>query len=149
MSEDTILEFRDISKRFPGVQALDRVSFGVKRGEVHAIVGENGAGKSTLMKIAAGLYQSDNGRIFLSGQPVQIRGAHQALGLGIAMVPQELNLVPEMAVAENILLGMEPRRTLGIVNTQQLHRKASEILATLGLGIDTHEKVKNLTVAQQ
>ncbi len=149
MSEDTILEFRDISKSFPGVQALDHVSFNVKRGDVHAIVGENGAGKTTLMKIAAGLYQPDDGHVLVNGQQVQIRDAQQALGLGIAMVPQELNLVPEMTVAENILLGIEPRQILGMVDTQQLHRKACEILASLGLGIDTHEKIKNLTVAQQ
>lgn len=149
MSEDTILEFRDITKSFPGVQALDHVSFGVKRGEVHAIVGENGAGKTTLMKIAAGLYQPDEGQLFLNGQHVRIKDAQQALELGIAMVPQELNLVPEMTVAENILLGIEPRRVIGMVDTQQLHRRAWEILAPLGLNINTHQKIKNLTVAQQ
>lgn len=149
MNNNAILEFRDISKGFPGVQALDHVSLGVNGGEVHAIVGENGAGKSTLMKIAAGLYQSDDGQVVLKGQPVDIKSAGQALSLGIAMVPQELNLVPEMTVAENILLGIEPRNSLGVIDRRQLHRRASEILASLGVGMDTYQKVKHLSVAEQ
>jgi ABC-type sugar transport system ATPase subunit len=145
----TVLAFRGISKSFPGVKALDDVNLDVKRGEVHAIVGENGAGKSTLMKIAAGIYQPDSGQISLNGEPVQITSAQRALRLGIAMVPQELNLVPEMTVAENILLGAEPRKALGVVDWQRLRQQACEILAALGVGIDVQQKVKNLTVAQQ
>jgi ribose transport system ATP-binding protein len=146
---DTLLAFRGISKSFPGVQALDDVNLDVRRGEVHAIVGENGAGKSTLMKIAVGIYQPDSGQIVVTGEQVQVTSAQRALQLGIAMVPQELNLVPEMTVAENILLGAEPRRALGVVDWQKLRQRASEILATLGVGLDVQQKVKNLTVAQQ
>jgi ribose transport system ATP-binding protein len=149
MNNDTILEFRDISKSFPGVQALDRISFSVKRGEVHAIVGENGAGKSTLMKIAAGLYELDEGQLILKGQPWQIHSAGEALALGIAMVPQELNLVPEMSVAENVLLGIEPLHSLGVVDRQQLYQKAGEILVSLGVSTDHNQKLKHLSVAEQ
>lgn len=148
-NNDTILEFREISKSFPGVQALDHVSLSVKRGEVHAIVGENGAGKSTLMKIAAGLYQLDDGQVILNGQPVNLKSTGEALASGIAMVPQELNLVSEMMVAENILLGIEPRNKIGVVDRRQLHRKASEILASLSVDVNTYQRLKNLSVAEQ
>ena len=137
MATENILEFVQISKSFPGVQALDQVSFAVHRGEVHAVMGENGAGKSTLMKIIAGLYQPDGGEILLDGKSVAIKDAHRALHLGIAMVPQELNLIPEMSVAENILLGMEPKGLLGIVDRRRQQRQARETLASLGLaGVD-------------
>jgi ABC-type sugar transport system ATPase subunit len=149
MNHDTILEFCDVSKSFPGVHACDHISFDVKRGQVHAIVGENGAGKSTLMKITAGLYQLDDGELQIEGEPAVIRDAQQALQLGIGMVPQELNLVPEMMVAENILLGIEPRQGLGMVDRKELHRRSSEVLASLGIGIDTYQKVKMLSVANQ
>lgn len=149
MTGDTLLAFRGISKGFPGVQALDDINLEIRRGEVHAIVGENGAGKSTLMKIAAGIYQPDSGQVSLNGETVQISSAQRALQLGIAMVPQELSLVPEMTVAENILLGAEPRMALGMVDISKLRERACEILATLGVGLDVQQKVKNLTVAQQ
>lgn len=148
MTAEPILQFRSISKSFPGVQALEDVSLDVMRGEILAIMGENGAGKSTLMKIAAGLYHPDKGDILLNGQPAIIRDAQKALALGIGMVPQELNLVTEMNVAENLLLGIEPRRGV-LVNKSQLHRSASQLLASLNIGIDTYQKVKYLTVAQQ
>jgi ABC-type sugar transport system ATPase subunit len=149
MGDDTILEFRNISKSFPGVQALDQVSLSVKRGEVHAIVGENGAGKSTLMKIAAGLYQPDGGQVLLDGQPVSLRSAGKALALGVAMLPQELNLVPEMTVAENVLLGIEPHNRLGVIDQRQVRHKAGEILASLGMSVHLAEKLNHLSVAEQ
>jgi len=147
--DNIILDFREISKSFTGVRALDNVSFAVKRGEVHSIMGENGAGKSTLMKIAAGLLLQDSGQIYLNEQNIHIKNAHQALKLGIAMVPQELNLVPEMTVAENILLGIEPRHILGIVDRKELHRKASEALASLGMTVNTQQMIKKLSIAEQ
>jgi len=149
MSEDTILEFRNISKKFPGVQALDDVSVSIRRGEVHAIVGQNGAGKSTLMKIAAGLYMPDSGQILLDGRPVNIRSAGEALALGIAMIPQELNLVPEMSVAENILLGIEPRVALGVVDRAAAHRRAHQILESLNVNIEPGDRAGRLSVAEQ
>ncbi len=149
MSSDAFVEFRNISKSFPGVRALDQVSASVRRGEVHAVVGQNGAGKSTLMKIAAGLYQPDSGEILLDGQPVHIRSAGEALALGIAMIPQELNLVPEMTVAENILLGIEPRQALGMVDRLASRRKARQILDSLDVTIDTGTRLGHLSVAEQ
>jgi ABC-type sugar transport system ATPase subunit len=104
------LQMRDISKSFPGVKALHRVSLEVQKGEVHAIVGENGAGKSTLMKILAGLYNADEGSIEILGKPVGAMTPREARDLGIGMIYQELNLVPDLTVAENISLGAIPRR---------------------------------------
>jgi ABC-type sugar transport system ATPase subunit len=149
MAEDTILEFRHITKEFPGVKALDQIDLKIRRTEIHAIVGENGAGKSTLMKIAAGLYQPDEGEVILAGQAVQLKNAEEALKLGIAMVPQELNLVPEMTVAENILLGIEPRHRFGVVDRAEAERRSREILHSLGLTIETKLKLKLLSVAEQ
>jgi ribose transport system ATP-binding protein len=150
MNMENILEFREISKRFPGVQALDRVTFAVRRGEVHAVMGENGAGKSTLMKIVAGLYQPDSGEIRLDGKPITMKDTHRALQLGIAMVPQELNLIPEMSIAENILLGMEPRHALGVVDRRRQLQQAKAALASLGLEtLDVSQRVKALSVAEQ
>lgn len=149
MDANLILEFRNISKHFPGVRALQDVSFGVRTGEVHAIVGENGAGKSTLMKIAAGLSVPDGGQVLLDGQPVALRDAHHALRLGIAMVPQELNLVPEATVAENILLGIEPRGALGVVKRREQTQRAREVLDSLGISIDPARKALSLSVAEQ
>lgn len=149
MAGKTLLEFQNISKTFPGVKALDSVSFSVEQGEVHAIVGENGAGKSTLMKIVSGLYRQDSGVIVLSGQAAHITNPQQALALGIAMVPQELNLVPDMTVAENIMLNIEPRSALGLIDRRQLHQQASEVLNSLEVQIDTHRVLKKLSVAEQ
>ncbi|MCC8108633.1 MAG: ATP-binding cassette domain-containing protein, partial [Planctomycetes bacterium] len=99
-----------ISKRFPGVVALDNVRLSVQPGEVHAVVGENGAGKSTLMKILAGAYEKDGGRLFLDGNEVDIRGPLHAQELGIAIIYQNLNMVPDLTAAENIFIGRFPRR---------------------------------------
>jgi ABC-type sugar transport system ATPase subunit len=150
MDTENILEFHHICKRFPGIQALDDVTFSVRRGEVHAIMGENGAGKSTLMKIVSGLLQPDSGELHIDGRNVEIRNAHQALQLGIAMVPQELNLVPQMSIAENILLGMEPRNGLGVVDRQKLNKRAFETLSALGLeSIDVSQQLSVLSIAEQ
>ena len=149
MADNVILQFQNISKQFPGVRALEEINLDVRRGEVLAIMGENGAGKSTLMKIAAGIYHPDQGQILVDGMPAIISDAQKALNLGIGMVPQELNLIPEMNVSENVMLGLEPRGALGIVDTKTLHRQARVLLEALGLDVDTSEKVKNLSVAQQ
>src|SRR5581483_4751985 len=99
---------REISKSFPGVQALDHVTFKCQQGQVHALVGENGAGKSTLMKILAGVYQPDGGEIILRGEPVRLQNPKEAQKRGISIIYQEFNLIPYMSVAENIMLGREP-----------------------------------------
>src|SRR5512147_2043748 len=103
-----LLEMRGITKTFPGVKALTDVSFDVRPGEVHALIGENGAGKSTLMKIVTGLYEADRGQIFWKGLPVEIKTPHQAHDLGINIVHQELMLVPQLSIRENVFLGRHP-----------------------------------------
>src|SRR5436190_3156699 len=115
-----ILEMRDISKSFAGVQALKHVSFSCQRGKVHALVGENGAGKSTLIKILAGAYQADSGEIIYKGQRFTSLTTREALDSGIRIIYQEFNLIPYMSVAENIFLGREPRTRLGLINGRRL-----------------------------
>lgn len=143
------LEMRGITKRFPGVLALDKVDFSAERGEVHAIVGQNGAGKSTLMKILGGAYSDYEGTILLDGKPVNIRSPKDAQGAGIAVIYQELNLVPDMTVAENIFLGREPTRFLGLVDFRRMHQDAAQVLALLDPTIDPAAKVRELPVGKQ
>src|SRR5947209_6503622 len=119
-SEPVILEMRDISKSFAGVQALKQVSFSCRRGKVHALVGENGAGKSTLIKILAGAYQADSGEITYQGKRYTGLTTREALDSGIRIIYQELNLVPYMNVAENIYLGREPRTRLGLIDGKRM-----------------------------
>ena len=107
-----LLELRGIQKSFHGAPALKGVSFDLREGEVHALVGANGAGKSTLIKIIAGAYQRDGGEIFLDGRPATIQNPQQALALGIGVIYQEFNLAPELTVAENVLIGQEPSRSI-------------------------------------
>jgi len=103
--EEVILEFDKLTKKFPGVVALDEVSFDIFRGEVHALVGENGAGKSTLIKIVTGVYQKTSGEVFYQGKSINFRSPHDALQNGIAAIYQEFNLIPALTVAENIFMG--------------------------------------------
>ncbi len=143
-----LVEMRDITKVFPGVVALDHVSFACEAGEVHAVVGENGAGKSTLMKILAGVYQPDAGEILIDGQPVRITSPHEAQRLGIAIIYQELNLLPDMTIAENVFLGREPKGTFGIIDARKLEQQAHHVLHRLGVDIDPHLRLGRLSVAQ-
>lgn len=139
-----------ISKSFPGVKALQDVSFDVVPGEVHAIMGENGAGKSTLMKILAGAYKADTGRILMNGHPIEARTPQQAMELGIQIIYQELNLVPHLSVAENIFLGrMTPGAFPGSVSHRKMREQAQKILADLGLDVDVSKPVNQLSIAQQ
>ncbi len=148
-NEPPLLEMRHISKLFPGVRALQDVSLEVCPGEVHALVGENGAGKSTLMRILGGVHQRDAGEILLHGRPVEIRSPLEARAQGISIIHQELNQVPALSVAENIFLGREPRRTLGVIKSVTMHAEAARLLAELGLPIDSHRRLSTLTVAEQ
>src|SRR5512147_1138364 len=107
LTQEIILEVENVSKSFPGVQALDNVSFNLRKGEVHAIVGENGAGKSTLMKILSGVYHADQGTIYYKGKIVSFRNVNQAHDAGIRIIYQELNLIPHLSVAANIFIGRE------------------------------------------
>lgn len=145
-----VLEMNKISKRFPGVQALDQVDFSCINGEVHALVGENGAGKSTLMKILAGAYRQDQGSILLEDEEISFSSPKEAQDRGITTIYQEFNLIPELSVAENIFLGREPRKRGGIVINAPIQlSRSTALLAKLGTNIDPRAKVKNLSVADQ
>jgi ribose transport system ATP-binding protein len=145
------LQLHAIVKRFPGVLALNDVGLDVRRGEVHALLGENGAGKSTLIKTVSGVYRPDNGEIRVDGRSVHIRNPHAAQALGISTIYQEFTLAPDMTVAENIFLGREPLRlrALSIVDRKALIRQTRDVLASLDLHIDPEAIVKDLGVAQQ
>lgn len=148
MTVKSALRMTGISKSFPGIRALSDVDLDVEAGEVHAIVGENGAGKSTLMKILAGVHQPDEGSIELEGVAVRLTDPIEARRRGIGMVYQELNLVPDLTVAENILLGATPSR-LGLVDRRALRDQARAVLDELDARIDTDDLVGSLTVSQQ
>jgi len=143
-----LLRMRDIVKTFPGVRALDGVSFAVARGDVHALVGENGAGKSTLMKILAGAQPADSGIIEIDGTPVTIDGPRTAERLGIGMIYQEFNLVPDLGVIENIVLGNEPRRGL-FLDKRAAAADAASVLAELGIVLPLDCPARRLSVADQ
>ena len=144
-----VLEMSGISKRFPGVQALDDVSLSVRTGEIHAIVGENGAGKSTLMKILAGAYHADAGSIRVAGTEVTLASPHEAQALGIGMVYQELNLVPDLSVAENIYLGRQPVRRFRWVDRGRLRGAATELLESLAAPVSPDALIRDLSVGQR
>ena len=143
-----VLEMIDVSKSFPGVQALKNVSFRLRPGSVHALMGENGAGKSTLMKCLVGLYQMNSGRILINGNEVHINNPLEASRLGISMIHQELSPVKERSVAENLFLGRTPLHAGVFVDHKKLYRQAGETLRSLGIDINPYEKMGNLTVAK-
>lgn len=144
-----LLEMRHITKRFPGVKALDDVELAIMRGEVHAIVGENGAGKSTLMKILLGLQSADSGEIIWKGKQVNFRSPHDAIVNGISMIHQETSLLPTANVAENIWIGREKQfQRCGILNVRRRLEATQNILDELGIQLDPKSTVKNLSVAQ-
>ena len=146
--QETLLEMRGISKRFPGVQALDGVDFCVARGEIHALMGENGAGKSTLIKILTGVQRRDCGTIVLAGAPIDPRSPQAAEGLGISTVYQEINLVPHLSVAENICLNREPTRW-GVIRWRVVTRRAQAALAQLDVKIDVTRELASYPLAVQ
>ena len=147
MAEE-LFRMEGITKTFPGVKALDKVSFSVNKGEVHGLVGENGAGKSTLMKIMTGVYQADEGKIFIEGEEVSVDSITKAHNLGISIIFQELTLCRHMTVADNIFIG-RPHVKGGFINDRAMHEAAAQILADLGIDIDTHTIVAHLSVAKQ
>jgi len=145
-----LIQAKDISKSFPGVRALAGVRFELMAGEVHALVGENGAGKSTLMKILAGIYRKDSGEIRYDGASVDFAGPREAQHAGIGIIHQELQLMNHLSVAQNIFIGREPKRALGLLlDDDRLNRDAAALLAHLNLKIDPRVVVGGLTVAKQ
>ena len=144
-----VFAMKGITKRFPGVTALEDVSFTVHTGEVHCLVGENGAGKSTLMKIMSGVYSGYEGELFLRGEPVTLTDTRNAQDKGVAMIHQELNLIPGLSVFENIFLGREPKTRFGAVDRQRMRKEADALLSRLGLDIPSERLVSQLRVGQQ
>lgn len=148
MADEYVLEIKNVRKEFPGVVALDDVSLFLRRGEIHALVGENGAGKSTLMKILAGIYSLDKGQILYEGKPFEAKKPVDALEKGIAMVHQELDLIPEMTVEENVFAGRERMKGL-VVDKKGMQDRVKSLMESLGITINPKEKIKHLSTAQQ
>ena len=148
MSEQYLLEMKHICKSFPGVKALQDVSLQLKAGEIHALLGENGAGKSTLIKVLGGIYIAEEGEIYIEGKKVEIGGVKDAQTNGIAIIHQELVLVPHMTVAENIFLGREHGKGR-FVNKDSMNKEAQTLLDQYQMNIDAETLIKDLTIAQQ
>jgi ribose transport system ATP-binding protein len=144
-----MLEVKNVSKAFPGTQALDGVSLAVRKGEVHAVLGENGAGKSTLMLILAGVHQRDSGEILLEGKPIEIHDPHHAQVLGISMVHQDLSLAPPLSVAENMFANRQPLNRAGMIDYARLYQQTRDALAQFDVHIDPRRPVRDLSVAIQ
>ena len=138
MEHEVLLQMTDISKTFPGVKALDKVSLSVHKGTVHALMGENGAGKSTLMKCLFGMYVKDGGHIYLEGKEINFKNSREALDNGVAMVHQELNQALKRSVMDNIWLGRYP--TVGglFVNEKKMYKDTMAIFDELGINVDPH-----------
>ncbi len=147
MEQNIKLRVSKIEKSFPGVKALDKIDFAVKKASVHVLCGENGAGKSTLMKIINGIYQPDSGQIFIDEKPVKINNPIHARNLGISMIFQEMNYVPEMTVEENIFLGNLPVNKFGSVNWKLVRQRTKELLLTENLPYSPTTLLKDLTVS--
>ncbi|HEX2509352.1 MAG TPA: ATP-binding cassette domain-containing protein, partial [Microvirga sp.] len=143
------LEMAEISKGFPGVAALQNVDFSVRRGEVHGLVGENGAGKSTLMKILSGAYRADSGEIRIGGQRIDRPSPLQMLGLGVAVIYQEMMLAPHLSVAENIFLGRLPKTRIGTVDWREAVSGSLAVMERLGFRVDPRARLMDLSVAQR
>ncbi|WP_329040715.1 sugar ABC transporter ATP-binding protein [Streptomyces sp. NBC_01422] len=145
----TVLEARSVSKRFPGVVALDDVTFSLRAGETHALVGENGAGKSTLIKVLTGVYRPDGGELRMTGEPVRFSRPFEAQQAGISTIYQEVNLVPLMSVARNIFLGREPRNRFGLIDFARMHRETGDLLDGFGVRVDPRRPLHTLGVGTQ
>lgn len=147
---DLLVVMDGIDKQFPGVQALRQARFELRAGEVHALVGENGAGKSTLMKVLAGVYKKDAGRILYKGREVEVENPRKAQELGISIIHQELNLMPHLTVAQNIFIGREPRKSLRFfLDERALNEQTRRLLDSMHLRLDPRGRVGDLTVAKQ
>src|SRR5579863_5474125 len=142
-----LLEVSKVSKAFPGVVALDDVTLRLRHGTVHGLIGENGAGKSTLMKIVAGVCVPDAGELRLEGRKLRLDSPRQALACGIAMIHQELNLLPTMSVAENIWIRREPLNAFGLVRHRELRRRTRALLERLAVDLDPEAELRTLPLA--
>ena len=145
---DNIIEFLQVSKNFPGVLALNNVSFSIRKGEVHALVGENGAGKSTLLNILHGVYSTYSGDVVFEGQSIDFKTTHDAIARGIAKVHQEVSLINTMSIGQNILLGYEPISRMGIIDFPSLHRMAQELLDRLKCRLKSQKNVGKISAGE-
>ena len=149
VDEAPVLELRGITKRFPGVVANDSVDFDLRRGEVHALLGENGAGKSTLMNVLYGLYHPDEGEVLVKGKPIRLHSPKDAINHGIGMVHQHFMLIPVMTVAENIVLATEPTHAGVLLDYGAANRRVAELSKSFNFAIDPGARVESITVGQQ
>ena len=150
MEQDILLQMVDISKSFPGVKALDKVSLNVHRGTVHALMGENGAGKSTLMKCLFGIYAKDDGHIYLEGKEIDFKNSREALDNGVAMVHQELNQALKRSVMDNIWLGRYPTVLGGLaVNEKKMYEDTMKVFEELDIHVDPHRIMSTMPVSQR
>ncbi len=149
MENKYLFEMRGVTKVFPGVKALDNVTFCVSPGSVHALCGENGAGKSTLMKVLAGIYKPEEGDVIINGEKVNILNTRDAMEKGIAMIHQELNYYPDMTVEANLFIGKETTYFAGIVNKRENMRRVREVMDAYGIDINPNARMKELTIAKQ
>ena len=145
---EVILTMKNIDKSFPGVHALDHVDFELKRGEVHALMGENGAGKSTLMKVLTGIYTKDSGTITYEGREVEFHNTHDAQAAGIVIVHQELNMVGDLTVAQNIFIGREFKKGI-MIDDKKMIAESKKLFDELHIDIDPRAKMSDLTVGKQ
>ncbi|MCW3489989.1 sugar ABC transporter ATP-binding protein [Dethiobacter alkaliphilus] len=149
MNEEYILSVKDVYKSFPGVKALEGVSFQVRKGSVHALMGENGAGKSTLAKIIIGIYQADSGEVIFDGKELKSHNVGESIDIGISMIHQELSPIPQMTVAENIFLGREPLTNMRLVDKKKMYQDTRDLLSRLGMSsISPSAKMASLSVAK-
>lgn len=150
-NENIRMEIRHICKSFPGVRAVDDVSFSIRKGEIHVLIGENGAGKSTLLKMLAGIYPIDSGEILLEGKPYRPSSVIDAQKCGVAMIHQELNMMQNRTIAQNVFVGREPYRSkkLRLVDHKRMTRECREVLESLNIDLDPDMLVKDLSIAQQ
>ena len=144
-----VLEVRRVTKRFPGVLALNDASFELRPGETHALVGENGAGKSTLIKVITGVYSPDGGQIIFKGEEVSFSEPRESQAAGISTIYQEVNLIPLLSVAENVFLGRQPRGRLGLIDRARMNREAAEILERYGIRADVTAPLRSLALGVQ
>lgn len=149
MNDENILEMREIVKIFPGVKALDKVNFKVKRGEVHCLIGANGAGKSTLMKILSGAYLEDEGEIFFDGKILKSHGTQKRRKEGISVIYQELSLFNDLTVGENVYINNYPKTPMGAVDWKKVYSQTQELADSLNIKINAKEKVSSLNVGQR
>ena len=148
-NEENILEMIDIDKYFPGVKALDKVNFSVKRGEVHCLIGANGAGKSTLMKVLSGAYTEDSGEVWFDGEQLKHHGTLERRDKGIAVIYQELSLFNDLDVAENVYMNNYPRTKLGTVDWKEVYRMTGELIKQLNVDINLHAKINELSIGHR